>query len=175
MQKKVLLLSLLSLILLNSCSGVPEALKPKPSDAREVSPNAEDRVRKNMEEGRGFKLFKRNKGGEFEFANSNSLWRGAIETIDFMPLLSVDYGGGIIITDWFNDSADDNESIKIVINFLSNEIRADALDIKIFKKVCSSTVKCKTTVTKSNLNKELKLTILKKAAIYEKNKFAKQD
>ena len=175
MQKKVLLLSLLSLILLNSCSGVPEALKPKPSDAREVSPNAEDRVRKNMEEGRGFKLFKRNKGGEFEFANSNSLWRGAIETIDFMPLLSVDYGGGIIITDWFNDSVDDNESIKIVINFLSNEIRADALDIKIFKKVCSSTVKCKTTVTKSNLNKELKLTILKKAAIYEKNKFAKQD
>ena len=122
MQKIVLLLSLLSLILLNSCSGVPEALKPKPSDAREVSPNAEDRVRKNMEEGRGFKLFKRNKGGEFEFANSNSLWRGAIETIDFMPLLSVDYGGGIIITDWFNDSADDNESIKIVINFLSNEI-----------------------------------------------------
>ena len=175
MQKKVLLLSLLSLILLNSCSGIPEAIKPKPTDARKVSPDAEDRVKKNMEEGRGFKLFKKNKGGEFEFANSNSLWRGTLETIDFMPLLSVDYGGGIIITDWFNDSADDNESIKIVINFLSNEIRADALGIKIFKKVCTSAVKCKTTVTKSNLNEELKLTILKKAAIYEKNKFAKQD
>ena len=175
MQKKVLLLSLLTLIFLNSCSGIPEALKPKPSDARKISPNASERVKKNMAEGRGFKLFNGKKGGEFEFANSNSLWRGSLETIDFMPLLSVDYGGGIIITDWFSDSADDNESIKIVINFLSNEIRADALDIKIFKKVCSSAVKCKTTVTKSNLNEELKLTILKKAAIYEKNKFAKQD
>ena len=92
-----------------------------------------------------------------------------------MPLLSVDYGGGIIITDWFSDSADDNESIKLVIKFLSNEIRADALDIKVFKKVCSSAVKCKTISTKSNLDKELKLTILKKAAIYEKNKFAKQN
>ena len=175
MQKKTLLVSLLSLIFLNSCSGIPEALKPKPSDARKVSPNAKERVQKNMEEGKGFKLFKGGRGGEFEFANSNSLWRGALETIDFMPLLSVDYGGGIIITDWFSDSADDNESIKLVIKFLSNEIRADALDIKVFKKVCSSAVKCKTISTKSNLDKELKLTILKKAAIYEKNKFAKQN
>jgi hypothetical protein len=170
-----LLISFLTLILLNSCSGIPEALKPKPVDAREISPNAKDRVDKNMAEGRGMRLFGGKKGGEFEFANSNSLWRGALETIDFMPLLSVDYGGGIIITDWFSDSADDNESIKLVIKFLSNEIRADALDIKVFKKVCSSAVKCKTISTKSNLDKELKLTILKKAAIYEKNKFAKQN
>ena len=175
MQKKALLVTLLSLMFLNSCSGIPEALKPKPSDARKISPNPEDRVRKNIEEGKGFKLFKGGKSGEFEFANSNSLWRGALETIDFMPLLSVDYGGGIIITDWFSDSADGNESIKLVIKFLSNEIRADALDIKVFKKVCSSSVKCKTISTKSNLDKELKLTILKKAAIYEKNKFAKQN
>ena len=175
MQKKALLVTLLSLMFLNSCSGIPEALKPKPSDARKISPNPEDRVRKNIEEGKGFKLFKGGKSGEFEFANSNSLWRGALETIDFMPLLSVDYGGGIIITDWFSDSADGNESIKLVIKFLSNEIRADALDIKVFKKVCSSTVKCKTISTKSDLDKELKLTILKKAAIYEKNKFAKQN
>ena len=175
MQKKVLLLSLLTLIFLNSCSGIPEAIKPKPTDARKVSPDASERVKKNMEEGRGFKLFKGKNSGEFEFANSNSLWRGSLETINFMPLLSVDYGGGIIITDWFSDSADDNESIKLVIKFLSNEIRADALDIKVFKKVCSSAVKCKTISTKSNLDKELKLTILKKAAIYEKNKFAKQN
>ena len=175
MQKKTLLVTLLSIMFLNSCSGIPEALKPKPSDARKVSPDASERVQKNMEEGKGFKLFRGGKGGEFEFANSNSLWRGALETIDFMPLLSVDYGGGIIITDWFSDSADGNESIKLVIKFLSNEIRADALDIKVFKKVCSSSVKCKTISTKSNLDKELKLTILKKAAIYEKNKFAKQN
>ena len=119
-----LLISFLTLILLNSCSGIPEALKPKPVDAREISPNAKDRVDKNMSEGRGMRLFGGKKSGEFEFANSNPLWRGALETIDFMPLLSVDYGGGIIITDWFNDGAKDNESIKIVVKFLSNEIRA---------------------------------------------------
>ena len=170
-----LLISFLTLILLNSCSGIPEALKPKPVDAREISPNAKDRVDKNMAEGRGMRLFGGKKGGEFEFANSNPLWRGALETIDFMPLLSVDYGGGIIITDWFNDGAKDNESIKIVVKFLSNEIRADALNIKIFKRTCSSTNNCKTSNSISKLNEELKLSILRTAAIYQKNKFAKKN
>ena len=91
-----------------------------------------------------------------------------------MPLLSVDYGGGIIITDWFNDGAKDNESIKIVVKFLSNEIRADALNIKIFKRTCSSTNNCKTSNSISKLNEELKLSILRTAAIYQKNKFAKK-
>ena len=166
----ITILSFLALILLNSC----EAFKPKKVDARKVSPNAKDRVAKNIEEGRGFKLFGGKKGGEFEFANSNPMWRASLDTIDFMPLLSVDYGGGLIITDWFNDSTGNPEAIKLTIKFLSNEIRADSIDIKIFKKICSSENTCKVSNSNTKLNEELKLTILKKAAIYQKNKSAKK-
>ena len=166
-----IILSFLSLILLNSCA----ALKYKKVDAREFPPEPEKRIQKNMEEGRGFKVFGGKKGsGEFEFANSNPLWRASLETIDFMPLLSVDYGGGLIITDWYSENDQDNESVKITIKFLSNEIRTDAIDIKIFKKTCNSVNNCKTTSTDSELNSELKLAILKKAATLEKNKSVKK-
>ena len=57
------------------------------------------------------------------------LWRGALETIDFMPLSSADPVGGIIITDWYSTDQNSMESIKISIRFLTNEIRTDALDI----------------------------------------------
>ena len=87
-----------------------------------------------------------------------------------MPLLTADYGGGIIITDWYNSTNDENQSIKISIQFLSNEIRSDALDIKVFKKECKIDKNCKIVSSEGKLNNELKLAILKKAAIFEKEK-----
>ena len=57
-----------------------------------------------------------------------------MDTIDFMPLVSANYSGGIIITDWYNDGSSNNQSVKISIRFLTNEIRSDALDVKIFTK-----------------------------------------
>ena len=154
------------LLVLNSC----EALKYKPTKAGEVPPDADDRVKKNMEEGRGFRLMDVNKqkGGTFDFASSNELWRASLDTIDFMPLVSANYSGGIIITDWYNDGSSNNQSVKISIRFLSNEIRSDALDIKIFTKNCSTSIECKIYENKGNLIFELKKSILKKAAIYEK-------
>ena len=91
-----------------------------------------------------------------------------------MPLLSVDYGGGVIITDWYSEEGENKEFIKLTIKFLSNEIRSDAVDIKIFKRVCSSIDNCKTSNVESELNSELKLAILKKAVIYKKNKSAEK-
>ncbi len=91
--------------------------------------------KKNIEEGRGFRLMDSNKkksGGTFDFASSNELWRASLDTIDFMPLASANYSGGIIITDWYSDGNNANESLKISIRFLTNEIRSDALDIKVF-------------------------------------------
>ena len=85
-----------------------------------------------------------------------------------MPLLTADYGGGIIVTDWFNNTNNENQSIKISIQFLSNEIRSDALDIKVFKKKCEVNKNCKIAISESKLNNELKLSILKKAALFEK-------
>ena len=169
--KNTLIICFFSLTLLNSCG----ALKYKKVDAKDFPPEPEKRIEKNMKEGRGIRLFGKDaRGGEFEFANSNPLWRASLDVIDFMPLLSVDYGGGVIITDWYSEEGENNESIKLTIKFLSNEIRSDAIDIKIFKKVCSSIDNCKTSSIDSELNSELKLAILKKAVLYKKNKSAEK-
>ena len=160
------------LILLTSCS----ALKYKKVDAKEFPPEPEKRIQKNMNEGRGLKIFGgKKRGGEFEFANSNPLWRASLDIINFMPLLSVDYGGGLIITDWYNDNEQSQDSIKLTIQFLSNEVRADALSVKVFKKKCLSNNNCTTSSTDSKINSDLKLAILKKAALYEKEGFKSQN
>ena len=153
------------LLVLNSC----EAFKLKPTKAGEVPVSADERVKKNIEEGRGFRLMGNNqKGGTFDFASSNELWRASLDTIDFMPLVSANYSGGIIITDWYNDGSSNNQSVKISIRFLSNEIRSDALDIKIFTKNCITYIECKIYENKGNLVFELKKSILKKATLYKK-------
>jgi len=143
-------------------------------DAKKYPPNPELRVKKNMEEGRGFNLNKainKNTSTNFEFASSNELWRASLDVIDFMPLSSVNYSGGIIISDWYSNNQNSNESIKISIRFLTNEIRSDALDIKIFKKICKTDEGCKISKGYDNLITELKRKILKNAKIYEeKNK-----
>ena len=163
---KFLFLIFLSAIFLNSCGG-----KLPGADARKYPPNPEARVKKNIEEGRGFRLSDvgKNKGGTFEFASSNELWRASLDTIDFMPLASVNYSGGIIITDWYSSNVD-NESIKISIRFLTNEVRSDALDIKVFNRKCKVQFNCVITEKSGNLVSELTNKILKTAAVYEKQK-----
>ena len=141
------------------------------ADARQFPPDAESRVKKNIEEGRGFRMFEdENKGGSgnFDFASSNSLWRASLDTIDFMPLASANYSGGIIITDWYSSDSNSAEAIKISIRFLTNEIRSDALDIKVFYKKCTSNENCKIIEKSENIKKELSKKILTKAAVYEK-------
>ena len=144
----------------------------KKVDARKVSPNVNDRVKENLEKGKGYKIFDARRnimgGGAFQFANSNGLWRASLDVIDFMPLTSVNYSGGISITDWYSDSKNPNESIKISIRFLTNEIRSDSLDIKIFSRKCdNNSFNCKFTNSSENLVAELNKEILKKAAIYK--------
>ena len=159
---KIFVLLIVNIFFLNACGG-------KFGDARKIPTNAQERARQNIEEGRGIRIWKnRKKGGTFDFASSNALWRASLDTISFMPLLTADYGGGIIVTDWFNNINDETQSIKISIQFLSNEIRSDALDIKVFKKNCKIDKNCKIVNTEGKLNNELKLAILKKAAIFEK-------
>ena len=130
-------------------------------------------LKKNLEEGRGFRLMdKINKsgGGNFEFASSNELWRASLDSIDFMPLASVNYSGGIIVTDWYSTDQNSNESIKISIRFLSNEVRADALNIKVFNRKCVAQSNCVVSEKIGNLIPELKRKILQTAAIYQKQK-----
>ena len=165
---KFFFLSIIIIFSLNSCGG-----KLPGADAKKFPPNPKERVKKNLEEGRGFRLDDAigggNKSGKFDFASSNELWRAALDVIDFMPLTSANYSGGIIITDWFSENQG-NDSIKITIRFLSNEVRSDALSIKIFYKKCDANLKCIVNEKLGELNKELKKEILKTAAIYEKQK-----
>tara|TARA_A100001388_G_C28666415_1_gene449348 strand:- start:82 stop:597 length:516 start_codon:yes stop_codon:yes gene_type:complete len=155
---------------LSACSG-----KFPGADARKFPADPKQRVKKNLEEGRGFTLNKAfgntKRGGTFDFASSNELWRASLDVIDFMPLTSVNYSGGIIITDWYSDGNNSNESIKISIRFLTNEIRSDALDIKIFTRKCfENLMNCKIIETDKILMNELKKEILKKAALYAQEK-----
>ena len=170
---KILLLLQL-VISLNSCGP----LAYKKVDSKKISNDPDERVKKNIEEGKSFKLLGEKKFGgatTFEFASSNELWRATLDTIDFMPLTTANYSGGIIVTDWYSDNQNLNENIKITIRFLTNEIRSDALDLKIFYRNCDSSNKCKIIEKEGNLSKELKKEILKKAVIYQQQAKDKKD
>ena len=143
----------------------------KTGDARKNPPDPRERVKKNLEEGKGFRLnnsLSRNRGTNFEFASSNGLWRASLEVLDFMPLTSANYSGGIIITDWYSEQGNIDESIKITIRFLSNEVRSDALDVDIFYKKCIANNNCKISKQEGQLKKEITKQILAKAAVYQK-------
>ena len=149
----------------------------KRSDIKDNPVNVDDRVKKNIQEGRGIRFGKgATRGGDFDFASSNALWRGAIDVMDFVPLTNASYSGGIIITEWFsseNNSENNNRELKITVRFMSNEIRADAIKILVFEKLCSQNNNCKTKKIKSKLESEIKLAILKKAALFERDDFKK--
>ena len=143
-----------------------------PADARKVSPNADERVKKNLEEGKGFTVMGAFGGGNktsYQFASSNPMWRATLEILDFLPLTNVDYSGGIITTDWYNEGTSSDESIKITVRFLTNEIRADGLKIIVHKKICGVQQQCKVKKISSVLENELRVAILKKAVIFEKD------
>ena len=143
-----------------------------PSDARKVSPNSKERVKKNLEEGRGMSINKMLKGGSggtnYQFASSNPMWRATLEILDFLPLANVDYSGGIITTDWYNEGTALDESIKITVRFLTNEIRSDGIRIIVHKKRCNLEQNCKITKISSAIEQELQVAILKKATLFER-------
>ena len=120
----LIIFSLITLLTQSAC----EALKPKKVSAKDFPADPRQRVKKNIEEGRGFRVFdsSRTRGTTYEFASSNPLWKATLDTLDFMPLVSANYSGGIVITDWYSENNSPNESVKISIRFLTNEIRSDA-------------------------------------------------
>ncbi len=169
--KFVILSSLLILLLLETGCKNPFRY----TDAREVPHDAKQRVKKNIEEGRGVTLFSdKKKGGVFDFASSNELWRASIEVLDFVSFTNASYSGGILITDWFsgnvNSDNQNNRELKVTVRFLSNEIRADGIEVMIHEKVCldNERLNCKINKIKSNIGNEIKLAILKKAALLKK-------
>ncbi len=161
---KLLVIYFLTL-LLNGCGGGFKL--PKPGDARTMEMEGTERARKNVEEGRGWSI-KENVGRRsttYEFSTSNPLWRATFDVIDFIPLVTVDYSGGMIITDWYTDSNTSNDSLKFTIRFLSNEIRADSIKIIIHKKTCKIESNCIVQkINSTKITNAISADIIRKAA-----------
>ncbi len=154
---------------LTGCS-IPNFAKPS-KVTKNMPVNAKERARKNVDEGRGISL-KGAIGGRrsttYQFSTSNPLWRATLELIDFIPLSTVDYSGGIIITDWYSDSQSSSDSIKITIRFLSNEIQSNSVKIIVHNKKCKTNEICNISEVDSKIKLELQKSILVNAAKLEK-------
>ena len=168
----IILFSVIILLTQSACN----ALKPKKVSAKDFPPDPRQRVKKNIEEGKGFRLFDGKSGGTtYDFASSNPLWQATLDTLDFMPLVSANYSGGIVITDWYSENNTPYESVKISVRFLTNEIRSDALDIDVFLKKCSENLtNCSISKNNNDLVADLNLNILKKASIYQRTMLEKR-
>tara|TARA_B100000674_G_C37403834_1_gene717522 strand:- start:26 stop:544 length:519 start_codon:yes stop_codon:yes gene_type:complete len=168
---KFLALTIIAILALNSC----KALKPKWVDTRNVPTDARERARKNIEEGRGVSLGNLgNKKTTYQFSSSNPMWRASLEVLDFIPLTTVDYSGGVIITDWYNDNAG-KDAIKVTVRFLSNEVRTNSIKVIVHKKTCDNNQNCATNKIDSKIEEELVTSILKLAAKFEKETKTKKN
>ena len=167
--KQIETLKILTLLLVFftflSCGGF------KKVDQRQMPDGAAAKARKNIDEGRGVSIGKALKRGSttYQFSTSNPMWRASLEILDFLPLTTVDYSGGIIITDWYSDNSGNSEAIKISLRFLANEVRSESLKIIVHKRVCLTNQNCKVSLlSQTKIKSELHSTILRKAAILEK-------
>tara|TARA_B100000963_G_scaffold257218_1_gene225669 strand:+ start:7318 stop:7875 length:558 start_codon:yes stop_codon:yes gene_type:complete len=171
---KILVTLILTSALITSC-GVGKKLKSihKPVDLRNEPLDPDERAKRNIREGRGLSLGNLGKKSTtYEFSTSNPMWRASLEVLDFIPLTTVDYSGGMIITDWYSEGVNSNEdSLKITVRFLSNEIRSDSIKIVVHKKNCKNMNNCSISLlpNSSKINSELRSVILKKATLFEKN------
>ena len=152
-------------VFLHSCKG-GGPFSSLPGGKSSTPEGGLDRARKNIEEGKGISLGGlANRKTTYEFSTSNPMWRATFDVIDFMPLINVDYSGGMIITDWYTDANTTDESLKFTIRFLSNEVRADSLKIIIHKKTCKTTENCIVKkIVSPKLEQTIRSDIIKKAA-----------
>lgn len=99
----------------------------------------------------------------FDFATSNILWRATLKSLDFLPLLNADYTGGVIIYDWYSQTNNPKEQIKISVQFLNNELRADSIKITAHKKICETIERCSNSTLDQNFANSIKESIITSA------------
>ena len=66
------------------------------------------------------------------------LWRASLDTINFIPLVSADPFGGVIITDWYTPAEQPSERMKVQVTILDRELRADGVRVSVFKQTQSA-------------------------------------
>ena len=96
------------------------------------------------------------------------MWRATLDILDFLPLSTVDYSGGVIISDWYTDNANKNQALKITVRFLSNEVQTNSIKVTVHKKKCSVNQTCNVELFKSRIQEELIASILKRSCYFKK-------
>ena len=130
-----------------------------------------ERAKQNVREGRGIGLGQMmggNRSTNYEFSTSNPMWRATLDILDFLPLTTVDYSGGVIISDWYTDGTNKNQALKVTVRFMSNVIQSNSIKITVHRKKCSVDQSCKIDLFKSRIQDELIASILREATILEK-------
>ncbi len=149
-----------------SCGGF------KKVDTRKVPISGPERAKQNVREGRGVGLgnvIGKAKGStNYEFSTSNPMWRATLDILDFLPLTTVDYSGGVIISDWYTDNSNKNQALKVTVRFLSNAVQSNSIKVTVHRKKCSVNQTCNVELFKSRIQEELIASILKEATILEK-------
>jgi len=131
---------------------------------KRIEPNLNKRAEQYADSGGGIlKQFKGKSGtGNFEFATANVLWKASLKTLDFIPLQSANYSGGILITDWYSGSLDSNSSIKIEVRFKATEVSTSSIDVLSYKRTCKN-MSCATLKMSNDFNFDIKRKILANA------------
>lgn len=142
---------------------------PVTGESKIPEPSVEKRAREFADKGGGIfgDINNKKSGGStsVDFATSNVLWRATLKSLDFLPLLNVDYAGGIILYDWYSEDLNSREQIKVTVRFLNNELRSDSIDVIVHKKNCESFENCRTIKLQNNFSNQLKDNILSVARL----------
>jgi len=162
---KIKIYSILFLFSLASCLGSQNNKNDENFEKEKFEPSAYERA-KTYADKNPVTIFgkdSKDKNTNFEFSTSNVLWRASLKTLDFIPLATVDYSGGIIITDWYSEGKSNKEQIKIQIRFFSTELRSESIQVVSYKKICESNNVCNNLAGNENFNKEIKDLIINSA------------
>jgi hypothetical protein len=155
------LVLLVFLLIFTNCSKKEGALDDKVL----IETNPDKKAREFADKGGGIfgDIGKRSGSTTFEFASSNILWRATLKSLDFLPLLNADYSGGIIIYDWYSQTNNPKEQIKISVQFLNSELRSDSIKITAHKKICETTERCSNSTLDQNFANSIKESIITSA------------
>lgn len=160
--KLISFISIFSVFLLISCVSNEKDDNGEKVKKKRINPNAEERAAAIRDQGGGIFNSSRKSSTTYEFATSNVLWRASLNSLEDIPLNQVDYSGGIIVSDWYSPKKS-NESVKINIRFLSNELSYASIKITSFKKSCDTAMNCSISKMGQAFNNSIKDTILKEA------------
>ena len=153
------------LLVLSSCGMFKKDKKSSESNEiikkkKRFEPNVFKRAEQAVEN-EGSIVFGGGKKTE-QFGNYNVMWRATLDVFENLPIALADYSGSIISTDWYSSSST-SESVKIKVEFLSNDVKLSSIKVSGNKKICDlNLTSCKISITSKNFNSKIKDSIFSK-------------